>query len=100
MELLKDIKIKVRIRLASTKMFLNDIKQLDNGVVIEGPEFKNNKVELVYQNTTIAYGEVVSVDGKYGLIIRKVISDAFLIDEEQNKIILEKAKPYKYKDLK
>jgi len=99
MELFKDIKIKVRIRLASTKMFLFDVKKLDNGSIIDGPEFKDDKVELVYQNTVIAYGEVVSVDGKYGLLIKKVLHDAFKMGENRNKLTVEKTELYTYKDL-
>ena len=70
--LIKDIGLTLRVRLGTTTMMLQDVKQLDIGKVIETSQRANDPVELLYQNKVVAIGEIVVVDGNFGIQITKM----------------------------
>jgi flagellar motor switch protein FliN/FliY len=72
---IKDIEMEVSLRIGNTKMLLRDIVNIDIGTVIELDKLANDPVELYVENTLIAYGETVIVDGNFGIQITKIISD-------------------------
>jgi flagellar motor switch/type III secretory pathway protein FliN len=91
-----NIKKTVRIRLAEKRMILNDVKKIDNGMVIKSNKTQNSPIELVLDDKVIALGEVVSVDGKYGIKISKIIEPIF---SESDKQEYNEIKKYSFKDL-
>jgi flagellar motor switch protein FliN/FliY len=72
--LLMDVQLPVSIRFGETEMLLEDIVKLGVGSVIELNSGIDQPVELVVNNRTLARGEIVTVDGFYGIRITEVTS--------------------------
>lgn len=73
-DLLLDIEVPVAVKIGTAKMFLKDLLNLTSGNVIELDQSVNEPVELVVNNKTIAYGEVVVADGYFGLKIKEIVN--------------------------
>jgi len=74
MNMLLDVDIPVSVKVGSTKMFLKDIVGLGPGNIIELDEYADEPVELMVNDKPIARGEVVVVDGYFGIRIKEIIS--------------------------
>jgi flagellar motor switch protein FliN/FliY len=73
-EMLLDVEIPVSVRIGSTKMFLKDIVGIGPGNIIELDNYADEPIELLVNNKPIARGEVVIVDGFFGIRIKEIIS--------------------------
>ena len=74
--LLLDVELPVRISFGQTEMQLRDVFNLGAGSVIELDKLVNDPVSVIVNNKPIAKGEVVMVDGNYGVRILEVESTA------------------------
>src|SRR3989454_4816616 len=72
--LLMDVQLPVSIRLGETEMVLEEIVKLGVGSVIELNSGLDQPVELVVNNRILARGEVVTIDGFYGIRITEITS--------------------------
>lgn len=72
--LLMDVQLPVAIRFGETEMVLEEIVKLGVGSVIELNSGIDQPVELVVNNRILARGEVVTVDGFYGIRITEITS--------------------------
>ena len=72
--LLMDVQLPVAIRFGETEMILEEIVKLGIGSVIELNSGIDQPVELVVNNRILARGEVVTVDGFYGIRITEITS--------------------------
>ena len=72
--LLMDVQLPVSVRFGETEMLLEDIVKLGVGSVIELNSGIDQPVELVVNNRTLARGEIVTVDGFYGIRITEITS--------------------------
>src|SRR2546423_1809600 len=70
--LLMDVQLPVSIRFGETEMVLEEIVKLGVGSVIELNSGIDHPVELVVNNRILARGEVVTVDGFYGIRITEI----------------------------
>jgi flagellar motor switch protein FliN/FliY len=70
---LMDVGLEVKIRFGSRRMALRDVLALSTGVVVELDSNVSSPVDLLLDGRTIAQGEVVVVDGKYGLRVTQVL---------------------------
>src|SRR5215471_4984946 len=70
--ILLDVQLPVAIRFGETEMVLEEIVKLGVGSVIELNSGIDQPVELVVNNRTLARGEVVTVDGFYGVRITEI----------------------------
>lgn len=73
-DLLLDVEVPVSIRIGSTRMFLKDIVSLSPGNIVELDEYAEEPVVVMVNNKPIAKGEVVIVDGYFGVRIKEIIS--------------------------
>ncbi|MCX8083385.1 MAG: flagellar motor switch protein FliN [Calditerrivibrio sp.] len=73
-DLLMDVEVPVSIRIGSTRMFLKDIVSLSPGNIVELDEYAEEPVVVMVNNKPIAKGEVVIVDGYFGVRIKEIIS--------------------------
>ncbi|MGA1847021.1 flagellar motor switch protein FliN [Deferribacter abyssi] len=80
-DILLDVEIPVSVKIGSTKMYLKDILELGPGKIIELEEYADEPVELLVNNKVIARGEVVVVDGYFGLRIQEIVSRAERIEK-------------------
>lgn len=71
-ELIKDVKLPIRVRLGTKKMLLKDVLSMDIGSVIELDQLANDPLEILVGDKVIAEGEVVIVDGNFGIQISKI----------------------------
>ena len=74
LELLMDVELDVTLRFGERQMPLHDILDLSAGSVVELNQYVQDPVELLVGKKVIARGEVVVVDGSYGLRVMEIIS--------------------------
>ncbi len=72
-ERLMDVILEVKLRFGSRRMVLRDVLALSAGVVVELDSNLNSPVDLLLDGRVVAQGEVVVVDGKYGLRVTQVL---------------------------
>jgi flagellar motor switch protein FliN len=72
--LLMGVKLPIRVLLGRTQLCLRDVAQLGNGAVVELDCSPDDPVEIIVNDRVIAHGEVVVVDGNYGVRITKIAS--------------------------
>lgn len=73
-DLLKDVPLTVTAELGRTKMMVKDILKLGVGSVIELEKEAGELVDILVNNKLIAKGEVVEVDGNFGVRIVEVMN--------------------------
>jgi flagellar motor switch protein FliN/FliY len=72
--LLLDVALDATIRFGQKQMLLRDILDLHPGVAISLDRHLEEPVELLIGGRKVARGEVVIVDGNYGLRITEIVS--------------------------
>ena len=72
-ERLRDVVLDVKLRFGSRRMLLRDVLALSAGVVVELDNSLNSPVDLLLDGRVVAQGEVVVVDGNYGLRVTHVL---------------------------
>lgn len=68
-DLIKDVTLPLRVRIGHKKMLLKDVLSMDIGSVIELDQLANDPLEILVGDKVIAIGEVVIVDGNFGIQI-------------------------------
>ena len=76
LDLLMDVQLEVTLRFGERIMLLREILELDEGSVVELDRQVQEPVELLLDGKLIARGEVVVVDGNYGLRIQEMVTSA------------------------
>ena len=76
MDLLLDVDLPISVAFGTTEMTLKDVLNLGTGSVIELNKSVNDPVAIIVNQKPIARGEVVMVDGKYGVRVLEVESTA------------------------
>ncbi|HJT88763.1 MAG TPA: flagellar motor switch protein FliN [Bryobacteraceae bacterium] len=77
LELLMDMEMPVLIRFGSTRILLRDLLRMDLGSVIEFPRLPNDPVDVIVNGRVVARGEVVMIQGNYGVRVTEVRGTAF-----------------------
>lgn len=72
-ELLKDVALVVQAELGKTKRLVRDILRLQVGAVLELEKEAGEPVDILVNNKRIAKGDVVEIDGRYGVRITEII---------------------------
>jgi flagellar motor switch protein FliN/FliY len=74
MELLLDVDLPVSISFGKTQLALKDVLKLTTGSIVELNRGVNDQVEVLVNQCLIARGEVVVVEGNYGVRIQQIAS--------------------------
>jgi flagellar motor switch protein FliN/FliY len=74
MELLLDVDLPVSISFGKAQLALKDVLKLTTGSIVELNRGVNDQVEVLVNQCLIARGEVVVVDGNYGVRIQEIAS--------------------------
>jgi flagellar motor switch protein FliN len=74
-DMLMHVEIPVSVSLGRTRMRMKDLLVLSQGSVVELDQEPGDNVEIRVNNCVIARGEVVAVDGNYGVRIVEMVSD-------------------------
>jgi flagellar motor switch protein FliN len=69
LDVLMDIEIPVRVSFGKTKVRMGELLTMGSGAVIELDQELGDHVDVLVNNCVIARGEVVAVDGNYGVRI-------------------------------
>jgi len=72
--LLMDIKLQVRVLFGRTNLRLREVLKLDPGSIVELDRSPDDIVELVVNDRVIARGEVVVVEGCYGIRVTEIVT--------------------------
>lgn len=70
--LIMDVKLPIRVRIGKKKMLLKDVLSMDIGSVIELNQLANDPLDILVDDHVIAQGEVVIVDGNFGVQITSI----------------------------
>lgn len=70
--MLLDVNLTVKVRIGQKKMLLKDVISMDIGSVVELNQLANDPLEVLIDNKVIAKGEVVIVDGNFGIQITDI----------------------------
>jgi len=76
LELLLDLELPVSVSFGKARMPLQQVLKWTTGSIIELENAVNEPVDLVVNNCVIARGEVVVVDGNYGVRVQQIASPA------------------------
>lgn len=71
-DLLLDVELQVSLRFGRKEMLLKDILELSSGSVVELDRLIQEPVDLLLDHKVIARGEVVIVEGNYGVRVTEV----------------------------
>jgi len=74
LDLILDVQLEATIRFGEREMFLQDVLGLTPGAVVELDQLVNEPAELLVAGRLVAKGEVVVVDGNFGLRVTEVAS--------------------------
>ncbi len=70
--LILNVKLPLKVRIGKKKMLLKDVLNMDIGSVIELNQLANDPLDILVDNHVIAQGEVVIVDGNFGIQITTI----------------------------
>ena len=73
-DLLLDVELPVSVSFGRAQLALKDVIKLTTGSIVELNRSVSEPVEVIVNNCVIARGEVVVVEGNFGVRIRQVIS--------------------------
>ena len=73
-DLLLDVDLPVSISFGRTQLALNDVLKLTTGSIVELNSGVNDQVEVLVNHCLVARGEVVVVEGNYGVRILEIVS--------------------------
>ena len=67
-----DVPLKVTVQLGQCRMMIRDILQLQAGSVISLPKSAGENVDILINGRTLAFGEVVRLEGSTGIRITEL----------------------------
>jgi flagellar motor switch protein FliN len=76
LDLLMDLELPVNVSFGKTQMPLQQVLKWTTGSIVELENTVNEPVEIVINNCVIARGEVVVVEGNYGVRVQEIVSRA------------------------
>ena len=79
-DLLMDVELEVSLRFGQRQLLLKDILELGPGSLIELDQEVDDPVELLVGKKVVARGDVVIVDGNYGLRVTEIASPSERIE--------------------
>jgi flagellar motor switch protein FliN/FliY len=74
LELLLDVELPVSVSFGRTQLALKETLKLTTGSIVELNRAISEPVEVVVNNCVIARGEVVVIEGNYGVRIKEIMS--------------------------
>jgi flagellar motor switch protein FliN/FliY len=70
--LILDVKLPVKVRIGTKVMLLRDVLTMDIGSVVELNQLANEPLDILVDDHIIAQGEVVIIDGNFGVQITNI----------------------------
>jgi flagellar motor switch protein FliN/FliY len=73
-DLLSGVSVRLSIEVGSTKMTLAELSELDAGSVVALARQVGEPLDVCANGSCIARGEIVSVEGRYGIRVTELIA--------------------------
>lgn len=73
-DLLSGVALRISVEVGSASMRLADLLSLGEGSVVELDRQANDLLDIFANGTLIAKGEIVNMDGRYGVRVSEVVS--------------------------
>lgn len=73
-DLLRDVPLEVQAQLGKSRKLVKDILKLNVGSIIELDKEAGEPVDILVNNKLIARGDVVEIDGNYGVRIIEIVN--------------------------
>lgn len=73
-DLLAGVSLRISVEVGSASVKLSELLNLAEGSVIELDRQVNDLLDIFANGTLIAKGEIVTVDGRYGIRIAEIVS--------------------------
>ena len=70
--LVMDIRLQIHVRMGRAQLSLREITELGNGSVVELDGSVDDPVEILVNDRIVAEGELVIVEGKYGVRVTRI----------------------------
>ena len=74
--LLADIPVRLSVEVGSTTMKLSELMDLAEGAVVELDRQANELLDIMVNGALVAKGEVVTVNGRFGIRVVDVVASA------------------------
>jgi flagellar motor switch protein FliN len=87
LNLLLDVELPVSVSFGRTRVRMQEILKLITGSIIELDRSISEPVEVIVNNCVVARGEVVVIDGNYGVRINEVMSKRERLQESRRSIL-------------
>jgi flagellar motor switch protein FliN/FliY len=71
---LNDVEVTITVELGRAAMSVRDVLKLRRGSIVELDKLTGQPVELLVNNTPMAKGEVIVVNGRFGFRITKFVA--------------------------
>ena len=72
--LLSDIPVRLSVEVGSTSLRLSELMDLSEGSVVELDRQANELLDILVNGTLVARGEVVTVNGRFGIRVVDVVA--------------------------
>ena len=73
--LLADIPLRLSVEVGSTSLKLSELLDLNEGSVVELDRQANELLDILVNGTLVAKGEVVTVNGRFGIRVVEVVAE-------------------------
>ena len=74
LDMILDIPVQITVELGRTKLSIRNLLQLAHGSVVELDGLAGEPMDVLVNGTLIARGEIVNVDGRYGIQVAEVVA--------------------------
>jgi flagellar motor switch protein FliN len=74
LDLLLDVELPISVSFGRAQLLLKDVIKLTTGSIVELNRSVSEPVDIIVNNCTIARGEVVVVEGNFGVRIKQIVS--------------------------
>ena len=83
--LLADIPLRLSVEVGSTSLKLSELLDLNEGSVVELDRQANELLDILVNGTLVAKGEVVTVNGRFGIRVVEVVATEGIPGVERRK---------------
>lgn len=83
--LIADIPVRLSVEVGSTALKLSELMELAEGSVVELDRQSHELLDIMANGTLIAKGEVVTVNGRFGIRVVEVVAEGGVPGAERRK---------------
>ena len=74
LDMILDLPLEVSVRLGQTRILIRELLQLDKNSVLELDQGADEALDIVVNDSVLARGEVVDIEGRLGIRITDIVS--------------------------